>query len=58
MKNKVAITVSGGLVTGVYAREYVEVVIIDFDNTDSDQEEETMKEFAELTEDETMKEIW
>ena len=57
-KNKVAITIRGGLVVGVYSREHVEVVIIDFDNQDSDQEEEADREFRKVLDDKSMKPIW
>ncbi len=58
MKNKVTIIISGGLVTSVYSREEIEIVVIDFDNQDSDQEEESDREFRVLMDDESMKPIW
>ena len=58
MENKIVVTVSGGLVTAVYSREYADVVVIDFDNQDPDEQEEADEEFKKVEEAETMRAIW
>ncbi len=58
MGNKIVITVSGGLVTAVYSKEYADVVVIDFDNQHPDEQEEADGEFKKVEEDETMRVIW
>ena len=58
MKNKIAVIISGGLVTSVFSREDAEVVIIDFDNQDSDQEEEADREFKKVIDDKSMNPIF
>ena len=58
MKNKVAVIISGGLVTNIYSKEDIDFIVIDFDNQHPDEEEEANREFKEVIDDDAMTAIY